>query len=107
MSSAAGSASVGQIVSTSIAGTAADSIHVQRYLSGGAGYRGYRLLSSPVYASKVSTNFFYSINYLHDHVFLTGTLGATNGFDQAGNPTLYLYREPRSIKMLPLPEGNF
>ena len=95
MSSASGSASVGQITTSSIAGTAADSIHVQRYLTGGAGYRGYRLLSSPVYAATVSSNNVYSLNYLHDHVFLTGTSGAANGFDQSGNPTIYLFREDK------------
>ncbi|MBB3054943.1 T9SS type A sorting domain-containing protein [Mucilaginibacter gotjawali] len=107
MSSASGSASVGQITTTSIAGTAADSIHVQRYLTGGAGYRGYRLLSSPVYAATVSSNNVYNLNYLRDHTFLTGTSGVGNGFDQAGNPTLYLFREDKVPSNSTFTSGNF
>ncbi len=67
---------------------------VQRYLQGGAGYRNYRLLSSPVYAATVSSVNVYSINYLKNSIYLTGTT-TTGGFDNivAANPTLYLYRE--------------
>jgi len=106
-SNATGSASVGQITATSIAGTAKDSIHVERYITGGAGYRGYRLMSSPVYAATVSANNVYSINYLHDHVFLTGTLGTTNGFDKTGNPTIYLFREDQAPSNATFTSGNF
>ncbi|MDR3693257.1 putative Ig domain-containing protein [Mucilaginibacter sp.] len=107
MSTASGSASVGQITTSSIAGTAADSIHVQRYLTGGAGYRGYRLLSSPVYAATISSNNVYNLNYLHDRTFLTGTSGVGNGFDQAGNPTLYLFREDKVPSNANFTSGNF
>ena len=70
-------------------------VSVERYITGGtATYRGFRLLSSPVYASAVSGNNVYSINYLKNSIFLTGT-SLSGGMDNvvAGNPTLYLYRE--------------
>jgi sugar lactone lactonase YvrE len=81
--------------SSSIAAIPANSrvngtVSVQRYLTGGAATsRGYRLLTSPVNAGSGS----YSINYLKNSTFLTGTTGAAGGFDQGTNPTLYLYRE--------------
>jgi trimeric autotransporter adhesin len=106
-SNATGSASIGQISSTSIAGTGADSINVERYITGGAGYRGYRLMSSPVYAAIVSSNTVYNVDYLNDHVFLTGTGGATNGFSKAGNPTLYLFREDQTPLNTSFTDGNF
>jgi trimeric autotransporter adhesin len=70
-------------------------VNVERYISGGtATYRGYRLLSSPVYAGTVSSNNVYSINYLKNSVYLTGT-SASGGLDNtaAANPTMYLFRE--------------
>ncbi|TWI95898.1 concanavalin A-like lectin/glucanase superfamily protein [Mucilaginibacter frigoritolerans] len=70
------------------------SVKVERYITGGAGYRGYRLLSSPVSSGTDSySNKIYSVNYLKDSTFLTGTDGTAGGFSKAGNPTLYLYRE--------------
>jgi len=91
-SDASGSATVAQIpAGTSITGN----VNAQRYITGGSlSYRGYRLLSSPVYASTVSGNNVYNINYLKNSIYLTGT-SATGGFDNtaAANPTLYLYRE--------------
>jgi len=95
MSDVTGSASVGQVLSTSIAGAGASTINVQRYLTGGAiNYRGYRLLSSPVNAGTAGGNKVYSINYLKTSIFLTGT-STSGGFDNPGpaNPTLYLFRE--------------
>ncbi|MDB5136183.1 MAG: type sorting protein [Mucilaginibacter sp.] len=82
-----GSSSITAIPATSrVTGT----ISVQRYITGGAATsRGYRLLSSPVNAGSGV----YSINYLKNSTFLTGTTGAGGGFDQGTNPTLYLYRE--------------
>ena len=91
-SDATGSATVAAIPSgSSITGN----VNAQRYLTGGAiKYRGFRLLSSPVYASTVSSNNVYSINYLKNSTFLTATT-ISGGFDNvsAANPTLYLYRE--------------
>ncbi len=106
-SDATGSASIGPVSATSIAGTAIDSIHVERYITGGTVYRGYRLMSSPVYAGTVGSNNVYSINYLRDHVFLTGTSGTTNGFDKAGNPTIYLFREDQKPSNATFTSGNF
>lgn len=90
-SDAYGSGAIGTISNSAyVTGT----FTVQRYLQGGAGYRNYRLLSSPVYAATVSSVNVYSINYLKNSIYLTGTT-TTGGFDNivAANPTLYLYRE--------------
>ena len=65
-------------------------VNVQRFLSGGSlSHRGYRLLSSPVNSGSGD----YSINYLINSCYLTGTNGVSGGFSKAGNPTLYLFRE--------------
>lgn len=75
--------------------TITGNVNVERYLTGGSlTYRGYRLLSSPVYASTVSGNNVFSINYLKNSMYLTATTTA-GGFDNivAANPTLYLFRE--------------
>ncbi|MGZ3833195.1 MAG: T9SS type A sorting domain-containing protein [Mucilaginibacter sp.] len=107
-SDATSSASIGQITTaTPFAGTGIDSIRVERYLTGGAGYRGYRLLSSPVYAGTVAPNNVYSLNYLRDDVPITGTSGTTNGFDKAGNPTIYLFREDQAPSNASFTGGNF
>ncbi|MGZ3811034.1 MAG: T9SS type A sorting domain-containing protein [Mucilaginibacter sp.] len=86
-SDANGSATVAAIPSgASITGN----VNVQRFITGGSStYRGYRLLSSPV--SQGSG--IYSINYLINSSYLTGTTGTGGGFNKTGNPTLYLYRE--------------
>ncbi|MDB5133584.1 MAG: hypothetical protein JWP37_187 [Mucilaginibacter sp.] len=91
-SNASSSATIAPILGTS---TITGNVNVKRYITGGiAANRGYRLLSSPVYGSVVSSNNVYSINYLKNSIFLTGTSTA-GGFDNvsAANPTLYLYRE--------------
>ncbi|HJP62504.1 MAG TPA: T9SS type A sorting domain-containing protein, partial [Mucilaginibacter sp.] len=88
----------------SITGT----VNVERFLTGGSGYRGYRFLSSPVYGSTDSyANKIYSINYLINTCYLTGTTGPTGGFDKAGNPTLYLYRENMTPSNTTFTSGNF
>jgi len=95
-SDSTGDASIGPVASGAIAGTAATSINVERYLKGGSSvYRTYRLLSSPVYnGTDTHGNSVYSINYLKNSMYLTATT-TTGGFDNttAANPTLYLYRE--------------
>jgi hypothetical protein len=78
---------------------------VQRYLTGGAGYRGYRLISSPVYTATVAPNNVFSINYLQNSTYLTGNAGG--GFDKTGNPTLYLYRESVTPSNVTFISGNF
>jgi len=102
-SDATGSASVGQIASTSIAGSGADSIHVERFITGGTGHRGYYLMSSPVYAATVSTNNVYDLHYLiYGGMYLTGA----TGFDKAGNSSIYLYREDQ-VPVSSFTSGNF
>jgi hypothetical protein len=94
-SNSAGSASVGQITIGSIVGN----VSVERYITGGANkYRGYRLLSSPVYQSKASGNNVYSLNYVQASTLVTGAGGTANGFDDSplNNPSLALYREDQA-----------
>jgi sugar lactone lactonase YvrE len=87
--------------------TITGTVNVERYLQGGAGYRGYRLVSSPVYAGSVNSNNVYSINYLINNIILTGYSGTTGGFDKAGNPTLYLFREDLTPYNKSFTGGNF
>ncbi len=104
-SSASGSSSIAAIPSGSyITGN----VTVQRYMTGGSlTYRGYRLLSSPVYTANVSGNNVYSINYIGVGSFLTGTDGTSGGFNKGGNPTLYLYRENFTGTGATFTSGNF
>ena len=104
-STATSSATVAAIPGTaSISGA----INVQRYVTGGSStYRGYRLLSSPVYTSTVSGNNVASINYPISSCYITGSTGATGGFDKTGNPTLYLYRENIATGNTSFITGNF
>jgi len=101
-SDATGSATVAAIPSGS---TITNNVNAQRYFTGGANYRGYRLISSPVYAATVSSNNVFAINYLASTVFLTGSSGG--GFDKAGNPTLYLFREDQVPSNTSFTSGNF
>jgi len=81
-------------------------VTVERYISGGSGYRSYRLLSSPVYnASPTSSLNVFSLNYLQTGIFLTGSAGG--GFDKTGNPTIYLYREDMVPSNTTFTSGNF
>jgi hypothetical protein len=103
-SDATGSARVAAIpLGASITGN----VNVQRFITGGAGYRGYRLLSSQVYAATVSLNNVYSINYLINNMFVLGTTGIGGGFDKTGNPTLFLYREDQTPSNASFTSGNF
>lgn len=86
-SDANGSASIAAIPSTS---SVSGNISVQRYMSG---IRGYRLVSSSVYNSTANGNNIYSINYLLNSTYITGTNFVTTATSKAGNPSLYLYRE--------------
>jgi hypothetical protein len=80
-------------------------VNVQRYVTGGAGYRGYRLASSPVHTAIVGSNNVYSINYLQNSIYLTGSAGG--GFDKTGNPTIYLFREDLTPSNLTFISGNW
>jgi hypothetical protein len=102
-SASTGSASVAAIPSTSsIKGT----VNAQRYLTGGSGYRSYRLISSPVFAATISSTYnVYSLNYLQSGMYVTGNSGG--GFDKTGNPTIYLYREDQIPSNSTFTSGNF
>jgi len=84
-------------------------VTVERYITGGSvTYRGFRLLSSPVYASTASGNNVFSINYLKNSIYLTST-SASGGMDNtvAANPTLYLYRENLTPQYTTFLNSNF
>ena len=100
-SDATGSAAVAAISGPSITGN----VNVQRYITGGSGYRGYRIGSSPVYSATVSSNNVFSLNYLQNSMYLTGAAGG--GFDKTGNPTIYLYREDITPSNSSFTSGNF
>ena len=101
-STATQSASVSALpAGSTITGT----VSVERYITGGSGYRGYRLISSPVYNGTASSNNVYSINYLQTGSYLTGNAGG--GFDKTGNPTLYLFREDIMPSNSAFTSGNF
>jgi trimeric autotransporter adhesin len=105
-SAAASSATVAAIPS---AATITGNVNVQRYINGGSSnYRGYRLLSSPVYTATVSSNNVYSVNYLKNSIYLTGT-SITGGMDNvaAAHPTLYLYRENMTPSYSTFLNSNF
>ncbi len=104
-SNASSSASIAAIpTGCSITGT----VTVQRYVTGGAiAYRGYRLISSPVYAATVSPNNVYSINFLTTSSFVTGPSGTTNGFTATGNPSVYLWKESVAPSFTSFISGNW
>ncbi len=84
--------------------------NVERYITGGSSlYRGYRLLSSPVYTSTVAGHNVYSLNYVKLSSYITGTTGTTGGFDNtgSGNPTLYLFRENIVPSNASFTSGNY
>ncbi len=100
-SDATGSASILAMSGPSITGN----VNVQRFITGGAGYRGYRLNSSPVYTATVGSNNVTSINYIQNSVYITGAAGG--GFDKTGNPTIYLFREDQTPSNTTFISGNF
>jgi hypothetical protein len=101
-----GSAAIGNI-----SGNAAQVLgnyNIERYISGGSSvYRGYRLLSSPVYQSITGLNKVYSLNYVKASSFITGPGGVPNGFDKDGNPTLYFFRENIAVSNATFTGGNY
>jgi hypothetical protein len=104
-SNATSSATVSPISGSS---TITGLVNVQRYITGGSlAYRGYRTMSSPVYADTVGGNNVYSINYLKASSYLTGSTGTAGGFDKTGNPTIYLYRENLAPVSTSFTTGNF
>ncbi len=97
-SSAAGDASIGQVTSGQITGTAATSINVQRYMRP---LRGYCFLSTPVNNGAATVNSgvakIYTINYLANSTYLSGTSFPNSPtvapYTKVGNPSIYLFRE--------------
>ncbi|MBS1531294.1 MAG: T9SS type A sorting domain-containing protein [Bacteroidetes bacterium] len=95
LSDASGSATIAALpAGCIIQGT----VNVQRYIAGGvASARGYRLLSPPTWsATDTHGNNIYSISYLLDSTYISGTKfpsTATNSHSKTGNPSLYIYRE--------------
>ena len=88
-SDATGSASVGPVTATNFI-TSGTTVNVERYVTGGSAvYRGYRLLSSPVYVTGTT---FYNLDYIGASSLITG-VSTANGFNRAGNPSLFLFRE--------------
>jgi sugar lactone lactonase YvrE len=107
-SDATGSASFGQILTpANLTGSALSNISVERYVTGGSStYRGYRLLSSPVYAATVSGNNVYNLDYIKSSALITG-VSTANGFDRAGNPSLFLFREDIAPSFTTYGAGNW
>jgi hypothetical protein len=102
-----GSGWLGSLPSSSV-GLITGGYYIERYISGGsAAYRGYRLLSSPIYFSTISSNNVYSLNYIKASALTTGSGGTTGGFDKAGNPSIYLYRENIAFSNTTYISGNF
>ncbi len=100
-SDASGSATVAAIpTGSSITGD----VNVERFITGGAGHRGYRLLSSQV---TIGATGFESLNYLINSCYIKGTTGVPGGFDQVGNPNIYLYRENIVPSNASFISGNF
>ncbi len=112
-SSASGSASVDAITG---GGSIAGQVSIQRYMSA---QRGYRLMASPVNATTNGVvdgngNLNYSLNYVKNSAYITGTTLAAGGFDvsttvttASENPTLYLYREDVPANNSSFISGNY
>ena len=100
-SDANGSASIAAIPSTS---SVTGNISVQRYISG---IRGYRLVTSPVYTATANGNNIYSINYLLNSTYVSGTNFQTTATSKRGNPSMYLYRENMTPAYTTFLNSNF
>ena len=77
---------------------------VERYFNG---HRGYRLLSSPVNSGTSGSNYVYSLNYVQNYAYISGTTGLAGGFDKTGNPTIYIYREDVPPLFTSFIDGSF
>ena len=101
ISNATGSASVATLPSGS---TISGKATVQRYMSA---YRGYRLLAAPTHTARISGYNVSDLTFLKSGTFVTGSGGSTNGFDQSGNPTIYLFREDEATNNRVFTGGNW
>ncbi|MES2809849.1 MAG: putative Ig domain-containing protein [Bacteroidota bacterium] len=86
----------------------------QRFVTGGGNllYRGYRLFSSPVSdinSAGAAPYPYYNLSYITNAAgsgtYTTGASGG--GFDAAGNPTMYLYREDVAPSGASFTSGNY
>ncbi|MGY4539920.1 hypothetical protein ACVW0P_004361 [Mucilaginibacter sp. UYNi724] len=89
-------------------------VSAERYVSGSPtslARRGYRLMSSPVYAATVAGNNVYDLNFLKASSIVTGVNGATNGFtagtSATANASVYLFREDLVPGNTTFASGNF
>jgi len=83
-------------------------VSVERYISGGtAVYRGYRLISSPIYTASSGATHYFDLSYLPSYAPITGTLGTAGGLTKAGNPSMYLYRDNVAFTNATFNTGNF
>lgn len=86
--------------------TITGNVSVERYIAGGSSKRGYRLLTSPVN----NGNGVFSINFLKNSAYVTGTTKASGGFDvspNANNPSIYFFRENTAISNTTFSSGNY
>ncbi|RYE23985.1 MAG: T9SS type A sorting domain-containing protein [Sphingobacteriales bacterium] len=93
LSTAAGS---GRIAVMPAGSSITGDVNVQRFFQGSStslSKRGYRLISSPVYAATVLTYKVFSLNYLLNTAYVSGAAGGGFNTPSGTNPTLYLYRE--------------
>ncbi|MES2268152.1 MAG: LamG-like jellyroll fold domain-containing protein [Bacteroidota bacterium] len=88
--------------------------NVERYVSGSPtslARRGYRLMSSPVYAATVSGSNVYDLNFLKNSSIVTGVGGSGNGFttgtSTTANASIYLFREDLVPNNTTFAAGNF
>jgi len=101
-SDATSTATIGQLVNSTFGGN----VNVQRYITGGSTYRGYRLFSSPVnvntYTNLANSVGYFGLSYLNagsgsNAVLLAGPGYSSSGFNVYNpNPLLYLYDESRT-----------
>jgi hypothetical protein len=110
-SNATATAYVAPVPSTS---TITGTVNVERYIAGSPtdlSRRGYRLLSSPVYAATVAGANVYDLNYLKTYSIVTGLGGATNGFttgtSSTANASIYIFREDILSSNFTFASGNF
>lgn len=88
--------------------------NVERYISGSPtslARRGYRLMSSPVYAGNAPGYNVVDLSFLKNSSIVTGFNGATNGFttgtSTTANASIYLFREDIVPNNTTFAAGNF
>ncbi|MET3978855.1 hypothetical protein ABIB62_001424 [Mucilaginibacter sp. UYP25] len=102
------------VASMPTAASVTGTVKVERFLSGSPtslARRGYRLMSSPVYAATVSGANVYDLNYLKNSSIVTGIGGSGNGFttgtSTTANASIYLFREDLVPNNSSFAAGNF